>query len=288
MASYLLKFVRLARMKHYIKNGLILLPAFAGRRLFEPHALQHVVYGVAAFSFLSSAIYIYNDLCDVESDRAHPVKCRRPIASGEVGFSAARIFLAVCLILSTAAQSAIVPVHWKAWGLLGAYTILNLAYSKLLKRVAILDMLALVAFYLLRLYYGAVITDTPVSPWLYLTVLMAASFLGFGKRRNEIRRSGQPENMPQSYTFLFLDKMMYVCLGATIVFYSLWCQIFAAVQKSDFVLFSIPLVLATVMRYSLLAESGDHADPMEVVMRDRGLLLLIGAYALLMAGTLYF
>lgn len=281
-------YIKLLRVKHYMKNLLIFFPLVFSGQLFAGQAFLRTIVGSCAFSFSASMIYIINDMNDVENDRLHPTKCRRPLASGAISIRQARIAIVVLCVLTLLFNWSVAKNDWRIWAILAGYIGCNIAYSFGAKNVALVDVLILVLGYVLRIYYGALLIRTPISSWLYLTVLSMAFFLGFGKRRNELRSQGEQSRVVlKRYTSEFLDKAMYLCLGLTIVFYSLWCESMTELMQNSLLLFSIPLVLLICMRYSMDIEGDSDGDPVEVVIADRPLLLLASVYAVAMACILY-
>ena len=174
--------IRLLRPKHYLKNVLVLLPLFFSGRFFERALLGAAAAGFAAFCLLSSFIYIINDVRDVESDRRHPTKCRRPIASGAVSVHAA-LTLAAALAAAVTAIGVLARFPAGGWGCMAVYLLVNLGYSFGLKNVPILDIALLVSGFLLRVLFGAAVTGIGISSWLYLTVVSVSFYLALGKRR---------------------------------------------------------------------------------------------------------
>jgi decaprenyl-phosphate phosphoribosyltransferase len=233
-----------------------------------------------AFCLISSTIYIINDINDVERDRAHPQKCQRPIASGEISIRSAKIAVFILLLITVTMVFVTYAFNLKAIILLLIYFLMNFGYSNGLKNIPILDVAILAAGYLVRLFYGACIVSVVVSPWLYLTVMAGAFYLGMCKRRNEIRKisnGGNTRKVLERYNYDFLDKNMYVCLGLAITFYSLW-----AIQ-TDFtsMIWTVPFVILIFMKYSLDVENDNsEGDPMKTVLEDKVLLFLVSAYIL--------
>ena len=278
------QYAKLLRIKHYAKNSLIFVPMFFNGSFFDPSKLIPVLVGFLAFSLTCSTVYIFNDIRDVEKDKLHPTKCRRPIASGAISLKAAKMCLIFCVLLSFGislladiASSCIVIV---------IYLFLNIAYSSGLKNIPIVDVLILTMGFVLRIVYGAVVSGVAVSGWLYLTVFSGALFLSLGKRRNEIRQHGQKGETREVlllYTDSFLDKNMYVSLGLTIVFYALW----ATAQSGLWMTGSVLLIVAIFMRYTLVLEGDSDGDPVEVVTHDKVLLVLALLYVIYASAAIY-
>lgn len=278
------------RPRHYIKNGLLLLPIVFSGRLLEAALLWRAAAGFLSFCFLSSFIYILNDIRDAAHDRLHPTKCNRPIASRAVSVRSAWILAAVVLILSCAFNIFAAGGNISGWVFWLLYLIINIAYSMWLKHVAIVDVALLASGFLLRVLYGASITEIEISRWLYLTVISAAFYLGLGKRRNELSGSGeQSRKVLARYNLSFLDKNMYLCMALAIVFYSLWSvdAITIARVGSTNLIWTVPLVLLICLKYSLIVENSSDGDPVEVLFSDWVLCLLVVVFAAVMLGIVY-
>ncbi|NBI69279.1 decaprenyl-phosphate phosphoribosyltransferase [Pseudoflavonifractor sp. 60] len=283
-----LELIKLMRPKHYIKNFLIFVSITFDRDLFHPQVLLRVLMGFAAFCLLTSAVYVLNDIRDVEADRQHEVKRNRPIASGAVPIPAAWALAAALLVCALA-------IHLAACGSQGlgfmlAYFAVNLGYSLGLKHVPFLDIVLLVMGFVLRVLYGAAIVSSSTSAWVYLTVFSLSFYLGLGKRRNELKRTqGSTRKVLQYYSYEFLDKFMYLCLTLAVTFYALWsadAQV-AAKYGTDKLIWTVPLVIISLMKYSADIESNSYGDPVDVVMHDKVLLLLGGALVLMVVGLIY-
>lgn len=268
-------FLKLIRGKHYVKNLLLFVPlAFAGGISLK--MILKIIIGFFSFSFLASSIYIINDIKDLPNDRLHPTKKNRPIASGEISIKAAIIISIVLFILSFGLNYF---THSKmTYLLLIFYFTLNISYSLYLKEKPIADIFSLILFYIIRIYYGGYLVNVPISDSLLLTISSAAAFLTFGKRRNEFKKSTETRKVLKFYTKEFLEKFMYICLGLTLVFYSLW----AMEQDGKHMVISIPIVFVIFLKYSLDIESSDEGDPTEVLFKDKVLIILAFVYAVLM------
>ena len=209
-------------MKHYIKNLLIFVCILFDKKLFQLDVLYAEFKGFVSFCLMSSVVYIINDIRDVEADRRHEIKCKRPIASGDVNVKTAYLLAAVLLIFSVSVNI-VSGFGLRAYILLGCYLFVNIGYSFGLKHIPILDVVLLVTGFLIRVLYGAAIVSSEVSSWAYLTVITLSFYLGLGKRRNELKKvsKGQTRKVLSFYTYEFLDKFMYLCLSLSIAFYAL-------------------------------------------------------------------
>lgn len=277
--------VKLIRVKHWVKNLLVLFPfVFSG----QLSAWFDALLAFVAFCFAASAIYVVNDLCDVEADRAHPTKCSRPIASGAVPVPLAlgvaiALFLLAFAITLVWAQSMLEALLW-----LALYVGLNIAYSAGLKRIPIIDVAVVAAGFLLRVLYGGSFGDIWVSPWLFLTVLSFALYFALGKRRGELQRVGISSRPALAgYNQSFLDKNMYVFLACGLIYYSLW-TINRLEGTSMLLLMGVPVAMITCLRYSLIVESDiSDGDPVGVVFSDKLLLGLIAVWFVVTIVPLY-
>lgn len=282
-----MKYLKLLRIKHYIKNILIFVPLMFAGALFSQDKLMQVIIGFVMFSLVSSIVYILNDVRDIDKDRQHPTKRFRPLASGDIKKEQA-IMIAFLLAIIVICIN-FFAVHNKIWPLtiLGVYLILNVFYSFGLKNYPIIDVVILASGYVLRIYFGALLVDIAISNWLYLSVMALSFFLGFGKRRNElIKRGVTYRKVLQHYTKEFLDKVMYMFLAITIVFYSLWCENAVDIYGIK-ILFSIPIVILVVLKYTLIIEKDSDGDPVEVILADKGIVILGVLYSALMLYILY-
>ena len=279
-------YIRLMRPKHYLKNGLIFLPLVFGGFLFEQDYLIRSVYSFIAFSLVASAVYIINDIKDKDLDRLHHKKQLRPIASGKISIPAAVVFALALLGLAAGFQY-LASFTLTSVGLLLLYIAINILYSFGMKNIPIIDVTILSLGFVIRVLYGGSSVGIEVSKWLYLAILAGSFYLGLGKRRNEIRFNGtETRKVNKHYTQEFLDKNMYVCLGLTIVYYSLWA--IDPVQEHKLMFWTIPVVIAIVMAYSLAVEgSGSDGDPVNVVLSSKSLLALIALYGLLVTWLVY-
>ena len=286
------EYIKLIRVKHWLKNGLVFLPLFFSINLFNTSYYLGTILAFIVFSFTASIVYIINDMGDIEKDRLHPVKKKRPLAAGTISVKNAKIVICVLAVLAAIMIGylfkntnnilvIIVPV---------LYLVLNILYSKWLKHIPIIDVVILVSGFVLRVMYGGVSIDVEVSKYLYLMIIFGSFYLGFGKRRNEIIKNGnKSRKVLQLYNQDFLDKNMYVALALAIVSYTLWCVDPTTVQRigNDYLFWTIPLLMVILQLYSLNIEGNSHGDPIEVILGDKKLLITAIIYVLVMGGILY-
>lgn len=283
------RYLKLMRVHHYMKNLLVFAALVCSGQLFVPAKLCAGVLGFFAFCAASSAIYIINDIRDCEKDRLHPTKCRRPIASGAVPVRNASILAVVLFVL---AALLIAPVFkLSAALLLLLYIVLNLAYSFGIKNVPIADITVLAAGFVIRVIYGAQLTEILISNWLYLAVFAMSFYLALGKRRGELIQvtNGDTRSVLKAYPLDFLNRSMTMCLTLGNVFYALWSmdQVTTAFYHNRLLIFTVPIVLLITLKYSLTIDTASDGDPVEVLIHDRALLLLVLLYLAIMLGILY-
>lgn len=284
-----MKCLKLLRINHWTKNLLIFFPLIFNRSLLEQELFLQIVNGWCLFSILSSMIYIFNDIRDVENDKLHPIKCRRPLPSGQISIREAWMIFAFLLLML-----AVLLIYRRNQNdvfYLLLYFVLNVGYSIGLKNIPLVDIVILSVGFFVRIFYGGRVSGIPISDWMFLTVLSAACYFSFGKRRNELRQYGcQSRQILLRYSCDFLDKSMQLFLGLTIVFYSLSCvdKDTSVAQAGVNLAWSVPVVLVICLRYNLLLENeGCDGDPVEVVLADKWLLFLIGCYIIFILALLY-
>lgn len=279
--------MRLMRIKHWIKNFLIFLPAFFERNLLEPSVLANLLPGFLAFGLVTSVVYIINDLKDVEKDRKHEIKCKRPIASGAVSGKEAKYLIVILEIGAVGMLLLLKTGHnWQAAGWCLVYLVLNIGYSMGLKNMPIVDIAILASGFIIRVMYGASVSDVTASNWLCLTVMAFALYMGIGKRRNELKRVGgsSTRDVLKYYDLDFLDKNMTIVTTLGIVFYSLWA---GTVIENNLVIWTVPLVIFIIMKYEMIIRGESYGDPVEVLLSDKVLLGLVFIYAVIMVLLIY-
>lgn len=271
------EFLKLIRIKHYIKNLLIFLPIIFSKNLLNVSLFLQTLASFVIFSLLTSIIYVFNDLMDIENDKIHPLKKNRPLASGRITKAQAILTIIVLLIICAVASIFMFRLKIQLYIILLIYLIINIIYSYKFKRIPIVDVSILATGYLLRVLLGAVVIGVPVSQWLYLTILSISFYMGMGKRRNElcnISTNLNTREVLKYYDKNFLDKNMYMCLSLAIVFYSLWCLDIGKELNFN-IIYTIPIVIIISMKYSLNVEKEESTgEPIELILKDKILMLL--------------
>lgn len=281
------KYLKLIRVKHYAKNLLIFLPIIFGKKMLEIDSLGKVVLGFIVFSFTASIIYIFNDLKDIERDKNHPKKCKRPIASGEITKRQALLIILFFMVLNII-LICIFLNNMKASLILAVYFVINIAYTLKLKNIPILDITILAMGFLIRVVFGALLVHVQISNWLYLTILSISFYMAMGKRRNEIIKIQNTEDTREVlkyYNNNFLNENMYMFLGLAIMFYSLWCLDMNSQYK--YIIYTIPFIMILAMKYSLNIEKDSYADPIEVIFEDKILMLTMLCFLIILLLIIY-
>jgi 4-hydroxybenzoate polyprenyltransferase len=265
------------RPAEWTKNLLVFTGLIFSRSLSDAHNIWISFLGFVIFCCASSGVYLFNDLCDLREDREHPVKRKRPLASGALNANLARVVMIG--LFGAAAFGALWLNHGFAL-IIGIYLAICLAYSFKLKDIVILDVILIASGFVLRAISGAVIIGVEVSEWLVLCTSMVALLVGFGKRRHElVLLETAAENHRRSlsdYSLAFLDSIMNICAGAAVLTYALYTRADETVQRvgSNAMLLTIPFVVYGIFRYLFLIHKREAGgDPVQLLFRDRPTLL---------------
>lgn len=278
------------RPKQWVKNLFVFAALVFDGQLTNTPALVRTTLGFLLFCGASSAIYLINDLRDLEEDRAHPTKRNRPLPSGRLPIQIA--WVAAVLLGGTAIVGAFLLEPQFGWIVL-AYVLLFVAYSFRLKHVPILDVFVIAAGFVLRVGGGvALITVERFSPWLYMCTTLLALYLGFGKRRAEIsmlaESAGQHRRVLDGYTLQLLDYLIVIVSGATIMAYSLYTFSAENLPGNHLMMLTVPFVMYGIFRYLWLIQVEDSGGaPDEMILTDRPLQATVILWALAAVGILY-
>jgi len=273
-----LALLKTMRPKQWLKNGFLFVGLFFDRQLLDLNAVLRVGIGALLFSLLASAVYILNDLNDLQVDRNHPKKSLRPLPSGTLPVGLARA--AVVAIILLVFPLAYLLSSTFLWFLL-AYFVLNMAYTLLFKHIPLIDVLILASFYVIRVAAGvSLIHVERFSPWLYLFTIFLALYLGMGKRRAELVMLAEDANshrrVLEGYSISFLDQLITIVLTLAIMTYSLYTFSAENLPENDAMMLTIPFVIYGIFRYLYLVHIEDSGDaPEEILVSDWPLQLSI-------------
>lgn len=279
----IISFLHLLRPTHWIKNGFVFFGLLFGHAWADVATVAAVLLTFAAFCLTASFVYVVNDLADIEADRAHPIKCRRPIASGAVSGNRAKLLAAVLIITGLGLGWLVGP---KALAIIAGYGVLNLAYSFGLKHVVILDVFIIAAGFMLRIMAGTVGVGIAPSKWLVICGLMVTLFLGFAKRRAELAQMGgsKQRRVLEHYSLPLLDMFIAVTASSAIITYSLYTVApeTVALHHTDSLVYTVPLVLYAIFRYIFILHKRGHGeDPATDLFRDPHILVAVLAWGVL-------
>mgnify|MGYP000975967467 CR=1 FL=1 len=281
MLKYILKAMR---PRQWTKNAFVMAALVFDRKLFDVPSLERTVLTLLIFCLVSSSVYLFNDIMDVEADRNHPVKKNRPIASGKLPIKVAVIVSIFLLLISLAGS------YLLSTGLLiivSVYFLLNLAYSKWLKHMPIVDVLVIAACFVLRVAAGvSVIEVERFSPWLYVVTTLFALYIGFGKRRAELMvlvpdNTQSHRRVLSGYSLDFVDQLITIVSSTTIIAYSLYTFSAPNLPANHSMMLTIPFVLYGIFRYlSLMQIDKRGGEPEELLLKDRPLQITILLWAI--------
>lgn len=279
------------RPKQYIKNLFIFLPIIFGKKFFSSPESFNTVIAFLLFSIAASAVYLVNDVLDIESDRRHPLKRLRPIASGKVPIPQA-LMAALVLGVTSLFFSFMLNLHL-GW-IVVSYLILNLLYSRFLKNKVIVDVGCLGVFFLMRIAAGSVIAGVELSHWIIFMTALLAIFLGFNKRRQEIqllKTDTSYRKVLQEYDDYFIDQMIAVVTSSIVVVYMLYTVDQETVSRvgTNHLIFSIPFVYYGIFRY-LYHIHKVHADgdPTTMLLSDVRMQINIALWITVCVAVVYF
>lgn len=300
MADLPLAIIRVARPIHWVKNLAIFGAIFLTGTLFEKGLLENVILAFISFSFATSATYIFNDLMDATSDRMHPTKKYRPIASGKIPLWIAVFEMVVFLVL------ALLLASWENQLfviLVIAYLVIQFFYSLGVKNIHVIDILVIASGFIIRVYAGAFVIDAHLSVWFLLCVVSASLFLASGKRRAEINlveaTSGATRKSLEKYKKELLNSYVTMFGNAAWMSWALYTFFESPKASTDFwlalaevsrattidklMMITIPIVIFGIMRYEALIFEGKSERPEKLLLTDTALI----ASVILWAGTVY-
>jgi 4-hydroxybenzoate polyprenyltransferase len=288
--------LRSMRPRQWTKNGIVFLALIfsVGQQYhltdastWVPKLLESLV-AFAAFALVASADYLVNDIRDIEQDRVHPRKSRRPIAAGLLPVNTA---WAAAGVLAVTGNAIAFALDWRVGLVVFAYTALMVAYSYSLKHMVLIDLMVIAAGFVLRAMAGALAIDVPISPWLYVVTALGALFLGINKRRAEIELlqdgAGDHRKILDEYSVELLDQMASTVTAATLMAYGLYTFTAEGLPKNHSMMLTIPFVLYGIFRYLYLVNvRKEGGSPEEVLLKDVPIILCIIGWVVTAAAVL--
>jgi 4-hydroxybenzoate polyprenyltransferase len=282
--------IRSMRPAQWTKNLFVFAALVFAQKFFELAALARSIGAFLVFCLVSGAFYIFNDIRDCEEDRAHPKKCLRPIAHGDLGRGLAMV---VFVVLAVSGLLAAFLLNRSFFYAVALYLILQLAYSLKLKHVVILDVFVIAAGFVIRVVAGGLVIEVPISSWLLICTTLLALLLAMGKRRHELLlledRATNHRAILKEYSAYLLDQMIAVVTASTLIAYCLYTISAETVAKfgTDHLIWTAGFVLYGIFRYLYLVhQKGKGGSPEELVLQDKPLLvnilLWIGAVILIL------
>lgn len=279
--------IKVARPTHWIKNLFVFLPVFFGGGLLNTSEAVSAALTFLSFSLAASAIYCLNDIIDVNADRAHPVKCKRPIASGAITIPQAYGMMALSMLVSIVLMFLLPAGQTKTIFVIVAYFLINVAYCLRLKEYAIIDVCIIASGFVLRILAGGYATGVQLSKWIVLMTFLLTLFLAFAKRRDDVLRMNTTGQAPRAntsrYNLTFINQAITIIAGVMLVCYVMYTvspEIIAQFATDKLYLTSILVILA-ILRYLQISFVDEKSgDPVKVALSDRATQLILLAWLL--------
>ena len=293
-------YYKVLRVRQWLKNGSLFLAILFAGRLFEPVYFKPVLLGAAVFCILSSGTYILNDIVDLESDQNHPLKKKRPIASGLISIGNAQI-LSIALITTGLGTALLIDNGF--FMVCALYVLVMAAYSLFLKQVPVIDVLTVAFGFFLRVFAGSFVAETPISALLVLTTIFTALFISFAKRRAEVTllsdHASQSRLVLKKYPVELVDKYLTLTFGAAFITYSFYTyqagprttgkilELFLpqTLTRPNWLMLTIPVVFYALSRYMyLIYEKKEGESPENIILTDK---IMLGTSTLWLAMVVF-
>lgn len=279
--------IKVARPTHWIKNLFVFLPVFFGGGLLNTTDAVAAALTFLSFSLAASAIYCLNDIIDVEADRAHPVKCKRPIASGAITIPQAYGMMTLSMLISIVLMFLLPEGQAKTILVIVAYFIINVAYCLRLKEYAIIDVCIIASGFVLRILAGGYATGVQLSKWIVLMTFLLTLFLAFAKRRDDVLRmniTGQaPRKNTSRYNLTFINQAITITAAVMLVCYIMYTvspEIISQFGTDKLYLTSILVILAILRYLQISVVDEKSGDPVKVALSDRATQFILLAWLL--------
>ncbi len=289
---------KLLRSEQWLKNFFIFLPLFFDRHLLELEFVYPAIMMFWAYSFAASGIYCFNDIWDVEADRKHPEKCKRPIASGAISKVTAYVLMTFCFFVSfaiiTLGDFTIEGSKFKLYCIIAFYILMNIAYCVKLKQMAIVDVFIIAVGFVLRILAGGFATGIHLSHWIVLMTFLLALFLAFAKRRDDVvmyeDNGVKIRKNVNRYNLAFMNQLIAVVACLTMMCYIMYTVSPEVMERfrSSYIYVTSVFVLAGIIRYlQLTIVDVKSGSPTKVLMKDRFVQLCILGWVATFAVILY-
>ncbi len=289
---YIKNVVKLIRPHQYVKNLLIFMPFFFAGQVTDVLTFGKAFVAFLAFSISASAVYILNDYRDIDSDKMHPKKKERPLAAGLISKKMAIILMCIFSLIGTILMAVL---SLDAFIFLLVYIILNFFYSFRLKQIAILDVTIIAIGFVLRIFVGAMVTDTIVSKWIVIMTFLLALFLALAKRRDDViiflNTGKKMRKVIDGYNLQLIDGAMMIMASVVIVAYILYTTSIEVIERlqNDYLYISALFVILGIMRYlQITFLENNSGSPTKIVLKDRFLQLTLLAWVSYFVWIIYF
>ena len=286
---------KLIRPKHWVKNVFVLLPLFFSGSILDWPLLLSGVLTMLAYCFIASSVYCFNDIIDVDADRRHPVKCKRPIASGAISVKQGYLLMALMFLLSMAMVDLLPGKRWQVGGVLLFYYVMNLCYCAKLKQYAIIDVCIVAFGFVLRIVAGGEACDVALSKWIVLMTFLLTLFLSFAKRRDDVLRMNKTGEAPRKntirYNLTFINQAITISASVTLVCYIMYTVSPDVTEhfQNEYLYLTSVFVILGLLRYIQIAVVDEKSgDPTKVVLYDRFTQLIILGWGLTFMFMIYF
>jgi decaprenyl-phosphate phosphoribosyltransferase len=283
--------IKLARVDHWIKNVVILMPVIFSKHMADKMAWGYALAAAVAFCFASSFAYVINDIRDAEADRKHPTKKNRPIASGAMSKPTALAIAACFIVLAFGISIAISQI---LVFIIAFYLAMQIAYSAFLKQKPIIDVICIAIGFVLRAAAGAVAIKVELSPWLFICMFTICLFMGFCKRYNEMVTLGDDASAEEHrstlilYTPDLLTHLITLSAAIAVVVFLFYGLDPATVKNigTNYLIYTLPLVVYAVFRFAMLSMRGVYTDPTDLILHDRPFQITIALWILMTVGII--
>lgn len=284
--------IKLIRVKQWIKNFFVFGPIIFSRHLFELQYIHFAVIAFLSFCFLSSSIYVINDIVDRNTDRLHPDKKKRPIASGKISPVSGLVIFSILILCSIYLNSFLGEMFWL---ISASYFLLNIFYTFWFKHIVLLDVFSIAGGFMLRVVGGAAAISVIASPWLIICTLFVSLFLGFAKRRSELVNMNSDggsltRKVLDDYDIAFLDIMLMITASGMAISYSLYTVSERTIKElnTENLIYSTVFVLYGIFRYLyLLMKKNLGEDTAQVLLKDLPMTINIFLWVVTCIAILY-